>query len=94
MPRKRAQQKSRRLFGRRPPKFSISEDLGEVIVAAEPGIRGEVGGIHRIVGAGEIGVRVVAEDAAGEAAPIKRHHLGMLGALHDMTIGQNKAVRR
>ena len=43
---------------------------------------------------GEIGVGVVAEDAAGEAAPIKRHHLGMLGALHDMTIGQNKAVRR
>src|SRR3984893_2156359 len=43
---------------------------------------------------GEIGVGVVAEDAAGEAAPIKRHHLGMLGALHDMTSGQNKAVRR
>ena len=36
---------------------------------------------------GEIGAGIIAEDATGEAAPVKRRHLGPLCTLHDMTVG-------
>ena len=36
----------------------------------------------------------LAEDTAGEAASVEPRHLGALGALHDMTIGENEPIRR
>jgi hypothetical protein len=43
---------------------------------------------------GKIGVGIIAEDTAGVAASIERRHIGALGTLHDVTIGENEPVRR